>query len=47
VLAALSSKDLTEWAAFFALEREAQQQAELETAATQPVKRRGHRMGGS
>jgi hypothetical protein len=50
VLAALSSRDLTELAAFYALEEEVQDEAmkaaELKAAAQRPVERRGHRMGG-
>ena len=44
VLAALSSRDLTEWTAFFALEEEAQKAAELRAAVQRPVERRGQRM---
>ena len=47
VLAALSSRDLMEIAAFYTLEDEAQKAAELRAAAQRPVERRGQRMGGS
>jgi hypothetical protein len=46
VLAALSSRELTEIAAFYALVDEAQRAMELKAAAQRPVERRGQRMGG-